>query len=314
MQIAKRWIFACILSCLVLGCTACSKQNDTAMSDSVETTETVPVFETVPAMMVTVSAETTTSPAEQTQTTSSETSETTTSSTEMITTATETTTETTTTEVTTETTTESTTTTTTTTTTVPPGAIVSAPEIAPSVPTETVTADQLFTSGIWWATGAGEDRYFYFQATGHQGSFRDQENGIGEEFSYETNGNSVTFHIGSPTDSTQASVNFTDSRTAVVTWQNGSSETLVYQNAGGFDTFQYYSNIQLCEMALNYCEAHENYRPEMVGAEVQSDGKILIQLYDNLGGYNTTAAWYTVDRFTAQGTDAHGNHVNLAEP
>ncbi|MDE5768079.1 MAG: hypothetical protein K2H82_01715, partial [Oscillospiraceae bacterium] len=307
MEKAKRWFFVCILGCLKLGCTACSEKNDSAVSDSVEIIETIPMFETVPVMTVAASSETTTSSMEQTQTTSSETSETTTSSTEIITTTMETTTETTTTEMTTETTTE------TTTTTVPPGAIVSAPEIAPFVTTETTTADQLFATGIWWATGANGDRYFYFQATEHQGSFRDQENGIGQEFSYEANGNSVTFHIGSPADSTQASVSFTDSRTVVITWQNGSSETLVYQNAGGFDTFQYYSNIQLCEMALNYCEAHENYRPEMVGAAVQSDGKILIQLYDNLGDHNTTTAWYTVDRFTAQGTDAHGNRINLAE-
>ncbi|MDE6087184.1 MAG: hypothetical protein K2G25_02230 [Oscillospiraceae bacterium] len=307
MKKAKRCFFVCILGCLALGYTACSEQNDSAMSDSVGTIETIPMFETIPAMTVTALAETTTSATEQTQTTSSEITETTTSSTEIITTTTETTTETTTTEMTTETTTE------TTTTTIPPGAIASAPETAPSFTTETITTGQLFTSGIWWATGTNGDRYFYFQATDPQGSFRDQENGIWQEFTYEINGNSVTFYIGSTADSTQASVNFTDSRTAFITWQNGSSETLVYQNAGGFDTFQYYSNLQLCEMALDYYETQNGYRPQDVDAVIQSDGKILVQLYDNLDQMNYTAASYILDRFTAQGTDSQGNSVNLAK-
>lgn len=312
MKKSKKWIFVCIFACLAFGCVACSNNtDDSEMSDFVETTETVPMFETVPVMTsAAVVSETTTSFSDQTETTTSETSDsgisdTTTSTESMITTTTETTTEMTT--ITTETTTE------TTTTTIPPGAVVSAPETAPSFTTETVTTGQLFTSGIWWATSADGDRYFCFDDIGNKGSFRDQENGIGQEFTYEYSGNSTVFHIGGAASSTQATVIFTDSKTAVITWENGTSETLVYQGLGNFDTFRYYSNVQLCEMALDYYEAHENYRPEQVGAAVQPDGKIVIQLYDNLGSHNSNSAWYTVDRFTAQGTDALGNNINLTE-
>ncbi|MDE5754682.1 MAG: hypothetical protein K2H89_09115 [Oscillospiraceae bacterium] len=308
MKKAKNWIFICAFACLALGYTACSKNTDSTMSDPVQTTQTVPMFETIPVMTIAATvSETTTSSLDQMETTtsSSETSDTTTTSTEsMIITTTETTT---TTIETTETTTE------TTTTTVPPGAVVSAPETAPSFTTETVTTGQLFASGIWWATSADGDRYFCFDDVSNKGSFCDQENGIGQEFTYEFSGNSAVFYIGSASSSTQATVIFTDSKTAVVTWENGASETLTYQGLGNFNTFRYYSNVQLCEMALDYYEAHENYRPGLVGAAVQPDGKIAIQLYDNLGDHNTTSAWYTVDRFTAQGTDAHGNSINLAE-
>lgn len=304
MKKAKKWLFAFILACLALSLTACNGKADENTADIAETTETVPLFETVPA--TTSASETTTSAQSMTETTTSstESSETTSTSTEMITTTTEVTT--------TEMTTTETTTTETTTTTTTTMDIVAAPETAPPLTTGTVVSGQLFTSGIWWAVSADGDRYFYFEDAGNKGSFRDQENGISQEFTYESDGNSIVFHMGSASSSAQATVIFTDSKTAVITWESGASETLTYQGLGNFDTFRYYSNVQLCEMALDYYEAHENYRPELVGAEVQSDGKIAIQLYDNLGSHNSTSAWYTVDRFTAQGTDAHGNFINLA--
>ena len=42
-----------------------------------------------------------------------------------------------------------------------------------------------------------------------------------------------------------------------------------------------------------------------------SGGLTTIQVYENLGDHNSTAAWYTVDRITAQGTDGNGQAVDL---
>ena len=47
-------------------------------------------------------------------------------------------------------------------------------------------------------------------------------------------------------------------------------------------------------------------------AQTNEDGSVSIQVYENLGDHNSTAAWYTVDRMTAAGTDNSGNEVNLA--
>ena len=47
-------------------------------------------------------------------------------------------------------------------------------------------------------------------------------------------------------------------------------------------------------------------------AQTNDDGSVSIQVYENLGDHNSTAAWYTVDRMTATGTDSSGNDVDLA--
>ena len=47
-------------------------------------------------------------------------------------------------------------------------------------------------------------------------------------------------------------------------------------------------------------------------AQTNEDGSVSIQVYENLGDHNSTAAWYTVDRLTAAGTDGSGQEVALA--
>ena len=114
-------------------------------------------------------------------------------------------------------------------------------------------------------------------------------------------------------NSTNVSVRFQSEDSAVLTWADGSSETLSYIGLGNFNTFHFYSNLDLCELALDYYEKQNGYRPSDAIAIVQNDGSILIQLYDNMGDHNSTSAWYTVDKYTASGTDLTGNPVNLAK-
>ncbi|MBR1530072.1 MAG: hypothetical protein IJ642_12355 [Oscillospiraceae bacterium] len=306
MKMAKKCFSLLILGCLALSVTACgSKKTESENTQESTESETVPLFETALAASettVTTVSETETSTSTETtetETTTSEETTTTTDTTEITTTTTETTT------TTTETTTE------TTTITVPP-TVDSAPETAPGESTAAVT--QMFEPGIWWSTSSDGDRYFCFYTGSDSGSFRDQENGINMDFNYEAeNENTIIFHIGSMDSSTQVQATFPDSNTAVLTWENGTSETLAYQGLGNFDTFRFYSNLELCEMALDYYEARNDYRPADAVAEVQPDRTIMIQLYDNLGDHNSTSAWYTVDRFTAKGTDIIGNAIDLTE-
>ena len=302
MKIIKKCISVLFLGCIVASVTACGQK----VADTPAETEEIP--ETV---------ETSGVEAEMTTTTA------------VITTVSETTTETSTTEETTQTTTETTTTLAETTTaavpvTTAPPATTTMPVTAPHVetaaaavtapPNEPVTASHKFEAGIWEASSSDGQRYFCFDGDADSGSFRDQENGIGMAFTYEVEDeNTILFHIGESSDKTRVTVNFSGTEQATLTWANGNTEKISYLGLGNFNTFHFYSNVELCEMALDYYEAQTGYRPGDASAQVQENGLIAIQLYDNMGDHNSTSAWYTVDKYTARGTDLTGNSVDLTQ-
>lgn len=299
MKLAKKCLTVLFLGCIAFSATACGdKKNNSKPEEAAETTAAAPMFETAIA---------TTSTAVTTETSATTTSETMTeTSTTEETTQTSATTETTTTETTTAT--ETTVTTTTTETTTVP--VETAAETAPA--SEPAVTAQKFEPGIWWSTGSGGDRYFCFYDGNTDGSLEDQESGLNMGFHYDIeNETTLTFHIGDAPSGERVSVSFTDGSTVVLTWENGISETLKYQGLGNFDTFRFYSNLELCEMALDYYEEKSGYRPGDAAAMVQPDGKIAVQLYDDMGDHTATSAWYTVDRFTAQGQDMMGNDISL---
>ncbi len=74
-----------------------------------------------------------------------------------------------------------------------------------------------------------------------------------------------------------------------------------------------YTNDELCNMALSFYheETGEDITNLIAAAETLENGEVLIQLYTNLGDHNSTAAWYTVDRITAVGTNSLGEKVDL---
>ena len=77
------------------------------------------------------------------------------------------------------------------------------------------------------------------------------------------------------------------------------------------NTKEAYTAAELEKMALDYYEAHTGYRPSLSASQVNDDGTVTIQLYDNMGDHNSTSAWYTVDPKTAVGTDLIENKVDL---
>lgn len=72
-----------------------------------------------------------------------------------------------------------------------------------------------------------------------------------------------------------------------------------------------YTAKELEKMALDYYEKETGYRPSQSASQVNEDGTISIQLYDNMGDHNSTSAWYTVDPKTAVGIDILENRVDL---
>ena len=72
-----------------------------------------------------------------------------------------------------------------------------------------------------------------------------------------------------------------------------------------------FTTKELEKMALDYYEAKTGYRPGYAASQINADGTVSIQLYDNMGDHNSTSAWYTVDPKTAIGTDILNNEIDL---
>lgn len=78
------------------------------------------------------------------------------------------------------------------------------------------------------------------------------------------------------------------------------------------DIPEFYSNEELGQMAQQYYTALYDYTPSCVGTRMNPDNTVTIQLYDNMGDHNSTSAWYTVDRWSTEGTDdISGDAVNF---
>ena len=110
-----------------------------------------------------------------------------------------------------------------------------------------------------------------------------------------------------------AVVEQTDEDNVTLKWDEGTEEKLSYISNDNADTFKFYTNDELCEMALAYYKTTttEDTTGMMAAAETSKDGKVLIQIFSNNGDHNSTADWYTVDRITAEGTNIAEENIDL---
>ena len=107
----------------------------------------------------------------------------------------------------------------------------------------------------------------------------------------------------------------TDAEHITLRWDSGETTHLTYVSNKGTGEFFFYTNMDLCNLAVNYYIQKGGFDAERLtaGAASNEDGTVTIQVYENLGDHNSTAAWYTVDRVTARGTDGNtGEAVALA--
>lgn len=159
-------------------------------------------------------------------------------------------------------------------------------------------------AGTWAARRAGvQTSYCFFDEDKRAGRLLGVENGTGVGFEYEIDGTTAVFHMGAADDNTIATLEQPGDDMLVITWEDGAQDILTYLGSASAESFTFYSNEALCEMALNHYEAMSGYRPEFAAAIVNADDSVSIQLYDNMGDHNSSAAWYTVDRITGEGTD-----------
>lgn len=186
-----------------------------------------------------------------------------------------------------------------------------APEQSESPEPSESGAASVFTPGTWLVGDGGQ--YFYFYEDGKGGATRDWEYGIGTAFEYEYADGRAVFHMAAVDNNTPCTVEITDAEHITLRWDDGSDTPLTYQCAG---ELEFYSNYELGEMAVAYYKQASGSDSENLtaGTQTNEDGTVTVQVYENLGDHNSTAAWYTVDRFTGQGTDVNsGESVDLSK-
>lgn len=169
------------------------------------------------------------------------------------------------------------------------------------------------SSGVWLAaTDVGFSNYYYFDAQAQTGSYVSLEYGLGMPFTYEGAGTELIFHLEGHEEEKPASVEPGNADSFTLVWEDSLPEELCFVSEGTLEDFHFYSNNDLALLALEHYAEDNGQAPSQVGSMTNDDNTVTIQLYENLGDHNSTAAWYVVDRFTATGVDlTSGEEVNL---
>ena len=178
-------------------------------------------------------------------------------------------------------------------------------------PSASTSEEITFTPGTWLSDSG---QYYFFDEGGTTGRTAGLDSGTGVSFTYTLSGTEATFSMGAA-DNTNTCTVSRDGETVTLGWSDGTTEHLTYVSEQGSDTFQFYSNQELADLALSFYKENNNAQDNqnlVSAAQTNDDGSVSIQVYENLGDHNSTAAWYTVDRMTAIGTDDSGNEVDLA--
>ena len=172
--------------------------------------------------------------------------------------------------------------------------------------------DVVFTPGTWLSDGG---QYYFFDEGGTTGRTASLDSGTGVGFTYSMVETKAVFSMGAADNASSCTVS-RDGDTIALEWADGTTEHLTYVSEQGSDTFQFYSNQELADLALGFYKESNNAQDNQnltAAAQTNDDGSVSIQVYENLGDHNSTAMWYTVDRITAVGTDGSGNEVNLVQ-
>lgn len=178
---------------------------------------------------------------------------------------------------------------------------------------ETDPSDAFYLAeGFWLAKGSQDNQYLYFNSDCSTGHFANESDGSKLAFTYLLEGDTLTISADA-SEPAIGKITWTDEHDAVIVWENGYTEEFSHLNMMTPDTYNFFSDEQLCGMALRYYAAMHDYTPSKAAAETQEDGSVLIQLYDDLEDHNSTSDWYTVNRFTAEGTNLQGEEINLTE-
>lgn len=218
-------------------------------------------------------------------------------------------------------------------TSAPAPAVVEPRKEAPPQPPEPVAEPQLppqpevaeepplppapIPAGVWLAKNdAGYTRYYEFHPESLTGTYRSLEYDLEISFSYDGSGADLTFRSESEEPPRSATLEMISPEEMILNWEHTLPEELALVEAESLDEFPFYTNTQLRELAVDHYSQNSGLTPDempqMVASITNEDNSVTVQLYDNLGDHNSTAAWYLLDRFTARGTEMiSGEEIDL---
>ena len=177
----------------------------------------------------------------------------------------------------------------------------------PAEPEEPAQPPFAIPNGIWLArTDAGYTNYYEFGPGSMVSCSLDY--GILHRFTYDGDGKALTFRMDPSGSPYPATVEVVSEEELILHWEGLLPEKLSFVADATFADFPFYSNQDLGDMALEYYEKTSGHSPEELdglvsGTMTNEDNTVTVQLYENLGDHNSTAAWYLVDRFTGTGTN-----------
>ncbi|MBQ8970138.1 MAG: hypothetical protein IJ073_02340 [Lachnospiraceae bacterium] len=75
-----------------------------------------------------------------------------------------------------------------------------------------------------------------------------------------------------------------------------------------------YTDSQLCKMAQDYYQKHNNYRPPISEIDSTDGDYVTIHLYEQKEDHTATSAWYVINRKTGKGyDDIFGDSIDLTK-
>lgn len=190
---------------------------------------------------------------------------------------------------------------------------VPAPSTEPSQNPPKQTATPGIQPGTWFISGKDTAAYYFFDIDGTSGRTASLENGTGVGFTYSVQDNEVIFRMGAEDVVVKGKLTKTDDTHASIVWEDRSDdeETMRFISDKSSDDFQFYTNEDLCRMAVAYYTKVTGEEAPQAAADTDPE-TVSIQLYINTGDHNSNCAWYQVNRQTAKGIDANtGESIDL---
>ena len=159
---------------------------------------------------------------------------------------------------------------------------------------------ETFCRGVW-AADDGEKLlgYYIFYDSGN-GRFDEIQMGMGVPFTVKAKKNNAEFSLGAADFTEPVTVEHNGKGKRILTWTNDNRvENITLIGEQEPDSFRFYSQKDLEEMALDYYEANNGTRPNSAEVDTRADGTASIHLYGKKG---SEMAEYVVDIITGKGT------------
>lgn len=165
-----------------------------------------------------------------------------------------------------------------------------------------VTIDDIAT-GVWIEVKDGEMNYWNFDNS----IVISQEDKSEHSFSYTLNNTDLTFNFDGTMK--KAKIIIDNQFAATIKWEDETVSTLRFffsSDPPEEEYFEFYSNQELCDMAVEYYTAQNGEAPEMTSASADEEGNIIIKLSET--------EYYVISPMICEGKDEKGEYILLVTP